>query len=949
MTANSSYIMPASVASPKLIKPEDITMDDLRYMSKDSLAMWALTSGIKVDNNELDFDTHRYLLPIYMDNSKEIVWRKAAQLGATVYMLLRVLWWLEKNQGRKAGLYFPTKEGVENLSKDRLTPMIDSCPSISKICTEEDKLGLRRIGTSSFYLYHLGGRASKDSIPLDFMAFDEVRLCNPKDIDQALERMAHSKFKYRILMSTCFDGDQHIIVRKKPDHHTRWKVSPFIEKKSFKELESCWQGYQALSVDHQTKQRLVFRDITAFHNNGHKEVVKVTFDDASEVICTPDHKFAWCDSYGKQKNLVIRYDKIEDMMSSYSDNRRTYDRNNPVFVRDIHSYQEMAAPYDLLTYYIFGAYVAEGCIVTNTTHTISIAQLPGRPIYLKTIEWAKRHGFNYSEQKTCVRVSLCTRPDLYKLFESSGTLCEEKHIPKEMLNASKQQLEAFLEGYIEGDGTQRNPNMWESTTISPQLVKDLKFVALRTGAPAYHRERVQCNKPVYNMGCYNGKNKIKTKSRLLGKPLNEHLRAGKIVSIEKQTTQVPVYDITVDIDHNFVLDNGALVHNCGYPNVDIDARFQLGTQHTWTSFCGCKDGCNLATAFPNCIVYDDPKRPKEVYLRCPVCRYEIKDPQNGRYIPHNPGADYNSYAVSQLVSKYITPKEIWDFYNRTTNMSEFYNSKLGLPFIDEINRGVTRDQLNGCVDTTMSWYQNSGTKEHTVMGVDQGLDYLVCVLADINPDGTKKRIRHVEVIERSNHYYYENNEPASPYNRLHTIMKDFNVGMAVIDGMPNFSEALQFAQQYPGKVFLANYADTTSVKDTVVWNDRARPKEAQRKAGPFLKFKYTCSINRFNAMSLALSEWSQGNVRIPNPEGLKQMCRSEKNNMIEPEAVALRLFNHLACHVRQFKEVNEETGKGTWQWTHTSPHDHLAHAWLYCNIGLERYRRRAIFTFANED
>lgn len=590
MTANSGHIIPASVVSPKLIKPEDISMDDLRYMSKDSLAMWALTSGIKVDNNELDFDTHRYLLPIYMDNSKEIVWRKAAQLGATVYMLLRVLWWLEKNQGRKAGLYFPTKEGVENLSKDRLTPMIDSCPSISKICTEEDKLGLRRIGISSFYLYHLGGRASKDSIPLDFMAFDEVRLCNPKDIDQALERMAHSKFKYKVLMSTS-----------------------------------------------------------------------------------------------------------------------------------------------------------------------------------------------------------------------------------------------------------------------------------------------------------------------------------------------------------------------GFPNVDIDARFQLGTQHCWISACGCSNGCNLATTFPNCVVYDDPKRPKEVYLRCPVCKYEIKDPQNGKYIPHNPGADYNSYAVSQLVSKYISPKEIWDFYNRTTNMSEFFNSKLGLPFIDEINRGVTRDQLNGCVDSTMSWYQNSGAKEHTVMGVDQGLDYLVAVLADINPDGTKKRIRHVEVIERSNPYYYENNEPVSPYNRLHAIMKDFNVGMAVIDGMPNFSEALQFAQQYPGKVFLANYADTTSVKDTVVWNDRARPKEAQRKAGPFLKFKYTCSINRFNAMSLALSEWSQGNIRIPNPEALKQMCRSEKNNMVEPEAVALRLFNHLACHVRQFKEVNEETGKGTWQWTHTSPHDHLAHAWLYCNIGLERYRRRAIFTFAGED
>lgn len=62
-----------------LPKPEDMTLDDLRYMSKDSFPMWVLTSGIKMDGNMIDFDNHRYLLPIYADQSKEIVWRKAAQ------------------------------------------------------------------------------------------------------------------------------------------------------------------------------------------------------------------------------------------------------------------------------------------------------------------------------------------------------------------------------------------------------------------------------------------------------------------------------------------------------------------------------------------------------------------------------------------------------------------------------------------------------------------------------------------------------------------------------------------------------------------------------------------------------------------------------------------------------------------------------------------------------
>src|SRR5690554_4236811 len=181
----------------KLFKPEDITLDDLRYLSQDSFALWALTSGVKVDHNALDFSKHRYLLPIYLDNSKEIVWRKSAQIGATIYLLLRVLWWLQNNQGRKAGLYFPTKEGVENLSKDRVGPLIESAPDLSRISSSEDKLGLRYIGKSAFYLYHLGGQASKDSVPLDFIAFDEVRLMNPADIDQALERISHSTQQYK--------------------------------------------------------------------------------------------------------------------------------------------------------------------------------------------------------------------------------------------------------------------------------------------------------------------------------------------------------------------------------------------------------------------------------------------------------------------------------------------------------------------------------------------------------------------------------------------------------------------------------------------------------------------------------------------------------------------------------------------------------------------------------
>lgn len=572
---------PEIVSLPRNFRPEDISLKDLHHMSKDSFALWALTSGVQVDNNNIDFNFHRYLLPIYLDNSREIVWQKAAQLGATSYMLLRILWWLEKHQGRKAGLYFPTKEGVDNLSGDRLSPLIQSCPSLDAIANRGDKLSLRKIGKSSFYLYHLGGVASKDSVPLDFIAFDEVRLCNEQDIDQALERVSHSSYKNKVFMSTA-----------------------------------------------------------------------------------------------------------------------------------------------------------------------------------------------------------------------------------------------------------------------------------------------------------------------------------------------------------------------GIPGQDISSRFDLGTQHIWMAKCGCPDGVDLARTFPHCVV-DDPKR--GLYLRCPKCKYVIKDPQNGRFIPHNPGATYRSYHVSQLTSKFISIEEIWDVYKRTTNIEEFYNAKLGIPYIDSDNQGVTRGQLEACIDPSLAWAA-PGETQRTAMGVDQGGGYNMVVIADLDANGNRKRIRHVEIIEQSNPDYFQNGKKVSPFARLRHLMSEYNVGICVCDAMPNYNESLAFAQEFPGKVFLAWYQKDS--KTAVQWGDRRKSKESVRKAGPLLKFKYTVALGRFLSLTLSLGEWAQGNVILPDPDRLVQMCFNEKTNVLSPESPARRLFDHNLRLIKRFRITNPETGEGKHEWIYAGGDPHLSHAWNYCNIALERLQRKAMFVFA---
>jgi hypothetical protein len=229
------------------------------------------------------------------------------------------------------------------------------------------------------------------------------------------------------------------------------------------------------------------------------------------------------------------------------------------------------------------------------------------------------------------------------------------------------------------------------------------------------------------------------------------------------------------------------------------------------------------------------------------------------------------------------------------------------------------------------------------MGVDQGAGYLMVTISDLK-DG-KKRIRHVEIIEQHNPAYRgPEGEILSPFNRLGELMHEFNIGLAVVDAMPSINDALQFARQFPGRVFLAYYSK--DAKEVVQWNDKKQYKDTIRKAGPLLKFKHTCQVGRFASLDYMFGELKSGAYVIPDPERLRQMAYDEKTNILVPVAPCQILFNHLTRLVKQWHETNEETGDGKWQWVYAGGDPHLAHSLNYCNVALERMKRQTLYTFA---
>lgn len=567
-------------ASLKQIDPSNITPEQLKALQVDNFPLWVMTSGIEVDHRPFDFDSHKYLIPLYMDRGREVILMKAAQLGATIYLLLKLIHFC-KNNPAKACLFFPTDEGVKLLSKDRLAPLIASNAELNKLITDSDTLGYKQIGEkSSLYLRHLGGVASKDSTPFDMIAFDEVRLLDPADVDQAKERISHSTYKYQLQVSTA-----------------------------------------------------------------------------------------------------------------------------------------------------------------------------------------------------------------------------------------------------------------------------------------------------------------------------------------------------------------------GYPNHDIHKQFLRGTQNYWHTKCNCPDGVILSEVFPDCMAVTQ----NEVYYRCPRCKMRIDDPQNGKFIPHNPGAAAHSYHIHQMLSRYISAAEIWDNYQTTQNVKEFFNAKLGKPYVDEDNIPVTDEDLEACVNTDIQWCSKPKVKSAVGMGVDQmgGNNYIV--IAKRAPNG-KKRILHYEIVDDRNPIYWEAGKPVTPFKRCYQLMKEYDVDLCIIDAMPNANEAMDFARAFPKRVFVAWYIEQQ--REIVQWGDRAKFKQGVRRGGPKVKFKYTALLSRFLSIDLAMRAIAEREVEWPEPRTLIQECRSPKSGRFEPLHIFLtHFYEHMKAIVRQKTITNDDTGAFKMEWVNLGLDPHSVHAWNYCNMALERLRRTPLMTF----
>jgi hypothetical protein len=302
---------------------------------------------------------------------------------------------------------------------------------------------------------------------------------------------------------------------------------------------------------------------------------------------------------------------------------------------------------------------------------------------------------------------------------------------------------------------------------------------------------------------------------------------------------------------------------------DIHFWYLEGTQEVWHTecpHCGMfSDLSDPAGNFPDkSIGYNTGQwagAPMNEYIwTCPTCRGWIKDPQQGKLIVTNPGANpkTRSFLLPRTISPKMTPRkmaEAWARAKTGDQKKSFFNRTLGRPYLDPDQIPVSMAHCLAAVEAGkkagLRWKKSA---RHTYMGIDQMGGFNAVIIKERMPDG-RQAVVHIEAV-------FDND----PFARCSEMMDQFGVEMCVVEQLPNVNDARRFANKHPGRVFLAGYADLRD--NQMTWGDDLT--KSDKRTSEEDRSRYTVTLNQYKCMQTALFRIRDGYCLFPNPDDLEQ-------------------------------------------------------------------------------
>jgi hypothetical protein len=324
------------------------------------------------------------------------------------------------------------------------------------------------------------------------------------------------------------------------------------------------------------------------------------------------------------------------------------------------------------------------------------------------------------------------------------------------------------------------------------------------------------------------------------------------------------------------------------PDFGIDKLFQSTDQQYYLLKClKCNEYTNLVETFPDCL-----QRVKGKTIRaCHKCGAEL-NPAIGQWVAKYPSVtERRGRQYSQLYSqlKINSPEAILHKFNTTNNLTDFYNLKIGVAYIEAQNRLSVQEVLSCCGDEGMESNSDTGC----FMGVDQGANLHVVIAR--KHAKRKGQIIFIDSLKGNNN---EDKTDDSGWRQLDELMNRFKVMRCVVDAQPNTKLARLFSERFPGRVFLNYYNEYQ--KGSYRWNEK----------------EHTVHENRTESLDSSHRAIVENNVIVPRQSDL-----------------VTEFANHMHNTAKRL-ETDDETGSQKYVYVRLGA-DHYRHAFNYCWIALE--------------
>lgn len=371
-----------------------------------------------------------------------------------------------------------------------------------------------------------------------------------------------------------------------------------------------------------------------------------------------------------------------------------------------------------------------------------------------------------------------------------------------------------------------------------------------------------------------------------------------------------------------------------WPDADIHHWYKRGSQcqfHTRCPTCGVSKP--LDEYFPQCIKWDAERN---VYRYvCPNGHW-LPDTQDGEWIASHPEADppidlslprkdrplrIRSIHFPQFLSPTIAAGEIMDAYNFATDMKNFFNRKLGKPYLDPSQVPVTLEHCYAAAKAGMAagvkWKDRA---RGTFMGIDQIGNFNVVVIKERLEDG-RQAVIHVEEI------YSED-----PFGRCDELMEAYGVQCCVVEINPNYNDAKKFANRHKGRVFICDSFGTMA-EGMIAWGDAPKLDASERRTSEEARDRYTLRMDQYKCMQVSMARITSLQCLFPDPQGLVQEVFEKGVKQVA--AILPRVFTHFT-KTALVAEKDEETNKYRRSVKKIGIDPHFSYANLLCDVAWSR-------------